>query len=88
MLDLTRLINENIDKCSRLFYDWINWEYIIDLFYIPKYNKPNVKINKFNKYMRHIECCPFQMYIHWQPAEFGSIVYSDRKLLGLDFLTP
>lgn len=81
MLDFTRLINENIDKCSRLFYDWINWDYIKDLFYIPKYNKPNVLINEFNKYMGHIDCYPFQMYIHWQPAELGSIVYSDRKFL-------
>lgn len=24
--DLTKLINENIDKCSHLFYDWLNWE--------------------------------------------------------------
>ena len=27
MQEFTRLINENIDKCSHLFYDWLNWEY-------------------------------------------------------------
>lgn len=81
MQDFTRLINENIDKCSRLFYDWINWNYIKDLFYVPKYNKPKVMIEEWNKYMTNIENYPFQMYIHWQPAELGSIVYSDRKFL-------
>lgn len=81
MLDFTLLINENIDKCSRLFYDWINWDYIRDLFFIPKYNKPKVLINEFNKYMGNIDYYPFQLYIHWQPAELGSIVYSDRKFL-------
>lgn len=25
MVELTRLISENIDKCSTLFYDWVNW---------------------------------------------------------------
>jgi hypothetical protein len=81
MQDFTRLINENIDKCSHLFYDWINWNYIRDLFYIPKYNKPNVMKDEFNKYMANIDFYPFQMYIHWQPAELGSIIYSDRKFL-------
>lgn len=49
--DLTKLINENIDKCSHLFYDWLNWEYIRDLFFVPKYNKNGVMKDEFNKYM-------------------------------------
>lgn len=83
MQDLTRLINENIDKCSHLFYDWLNWEYIRDLFFVPKYNKNDVMKDEFNKYMANIEHYPFQMYIHWQPADVGSIVYSDRKFLKI-----
>ena len=83
MQDLTRLINENIDKCSHLFYDWLNWEYIRDLFFVPKYNKNGVMKDEFNKYMANIEHYPFQMYIHWQPADVGSIVYSDRKFLKI-----
>lgn len=83
MQDFTRLINENIDKCSHLFYDWLNWEYIRDLFFVPKYNKNSVMKEEFNKYMANIEHYPFQMYIHWQPAEVGSIVYSDRKFLKI-----
>ena len=83
MEDFTKLINENIDKCSRLFYDWLNWDYIRDLFYIPKYNKKDVMVNEFNKYMANLEHYPFQMYIHWKPEEAGSIVYSDRKFLKI-----
>ena len=83
MQDLTRLINENIDKCSHLFYAWLNWEYIRDLFFVPKYNKNDVMKDEFNKYMANIEHYPFQMYIHWQPADVGSIVYSDRKFLKI-----
>ena len=72
-----------IDKCSHLFYDWLNWEYIRDLFFVPKYNKNGVMKDEFNKYMANIEHYPFQMYIHWQPADVGSIVYSDRKFLKI-----
>ncbi len=54
MQEFTRLINENIDKCSRLFYDWLNWEYIRDLFFVPKYNKNGVMKQEFTKYMPNI----------------------------------
>ena len=59
MQEFTRLINENIDKCSQLFYDWLNWEYIRDLFFVPKYNKNGVMKAEFNKYMANIEHYPF-----------------------------
>ena len=81
MYDFTKLINENIDKCSRLFYDWIVWEYIRDLFFIPKYQKSGVLKDEFNKYMGNIQHYPFQMFIHWQPADRGNIIYTDRKFL-------
>lgn len=68
MQDLTRLINEHIDSCSGLFYDWINWDYIRNLFYVPKYNKPSVMKDEFTKYMANIEYYPFQQYIYWTPG--------------------
>ncbi|MDE5583981.1 MAG: NYN domain-containing protein [Ruminococcus sp.] len=81
-LDFTKLIHENIDKCSRLFADWVNWGYIKDLFIIPGYTKKGVLVNEFNKYMSNMEYYPFQMYIHWQPTDCGSIIYSDGKFLN------
>ena len=83
MQDFTRLINEHIDSCAGLFYDWINWDYIRDLFFVPKYNKPNVMKDEFTKYMANIEHYPFQMYIYWQPKDLGGILSSDRKFLKL-----
>ena len=81
MADFTKLINENIDNCSHLFYDWVNWNYIRDLFYIPKYQKPQVLRDEFAKYMANIEHYPFQKYIHWEPEDKGNIIYTDRKFL-------
>lgn len=83
MQDLTRLINEHIDSCSGLFYDWINWDYIRNLFYVPKYNKPNVMKDEFTKYMANIEYYPFKQYIYWTPGNHGGILSSDRKFLKL-----
>ncbi|MBR1591902.1 MAG: NYN domain-containing protein [Ruminococcus sp.] len=83
MIDIAKLISENIDKCADLFYDWVNWSYIRELFCIPRYNKKGVMKQEFEKYMSNIEKYPFQMYIHWQPVDSGSILYTDGKFLGV-----
>ena len=83
MLDLAGLISANIDNCFELFHDWVNWNYIKDLFVIPQYTKKGVLKSEFNIYMKNIEYYPFQMYIHWKPEDHGSILYTDGKFLGI-----
>lgn len=83
MLDLAGLISANIDNCFELFPDWVNWNYIKDLFVIPQYTKKGVPKSEFNIYMKNIEYYPFQMYIHWKPEDHGSILYTDGKFLGI-----
>lgn len=83
MLDFNKLISENIDNCAKLFPDWVNWNYIKDLFVVPSYSKPNVLKKEFEIYMKKIESYPFQLYIHWIPEECGSILYTDGKFLSV-----
>ena len=83
MLEFTKLINENIDMCRDLYPDWINWEYIKDLFIIPKYTKKNAMKNEFERYISKITFYPFQMYINWNPKDYGNILYSDGKFLNI-----
>lgn len=83
MLELSRLITEHIDACADLFYDWVKWAYIRELFCIPHYTKKGVLKKEFEKYMDNIDYYPFQMYIYWKPADCGSILYSDGKFLGI-----
>ena len=81
--DITKLINEYIDACSRFFYDWIRWDYIKDLFVIPKYQKDGVLKKEFGVYMGNIAYYPYQMYIHWEPEDLGNILYNDGKFLKI-----
>ncbi len=75
------LIHDNIDICKDLFPDWIVWDYIKDLFIIPKYhNSQNLKY-EFEKYMENIDFYPFQMYIHWKPKDMGNLLATDGKFL-------
>ncbi len=83
MEDFNRLIAENIDKCKIAFPDWVNWNYIRDLFVIPSYKKPGVLKKEFDKFMSNNGLYPFQMYIHWEPEECGSLLYTDGKFLSI-----
>ncbi|MCI5946002.1 MAG: NYN domain-containing protein [Oscillospiraceae bacterium] len=82
-LHFNNLISNNIDNCRSLFPDWIVWEYIKDLFILPKYTKEQNQKYEFEKYMGNINNYPFQMYIHWKPQELGNILYNDGKFLEL-----
>ncbi len=83
MKDFNKLITENIDKCKEFFPDWVNWGYIRDLFVIPAYNKPGVIKKEFDKFMSKTDYYPFQMYIHWEPEDCGSLLYTDGKFLSI-----
>lgn len=83
IMDITKLISENIDKCRDLFYEWVSWEYIKDLFYHPKFKKPNILKREFDKFMAGLEYYPFQMYIHWNPCDCGSLLFNDGKLISV-----
>ncbi|MBQ4282446.1 MAG: NYN domain-containing protein [Lachnospira sp.] len=83
MEHFANLIAENIDACEHLFEDWIKFEYIKDLFVIPRQGKKNVLKAEFETFMKFYKFYPFQMYIHWSPRDCGNILYNDEKFVGV-----
>lgn len=83
--DFTALINDKIGNCEKLFYDWQRFDYIKDLFIIPKYTKQEVMKKEFGKYMSYLDDYPFQMYIHWEPRPCGNMLYNDGSFLKVLF---
>ncbi len=81
------LIHDNIDICKDLFPDWIIWDYIKDLFIVPKYQSSQHLKYEFEKYMGNIDYYPFQMFIHWKPQDVGNLLSSDGKFLDYLYLT-
>ena len=81
MLHLTKLMDENIDACRNLFPESVRFDYIRQLFVIPRYNKNDVMIAEYNKYRAKKTLYPFQMYMYWEPVDCGYLLYSDAKFL-------
>lgn len=76
-----QLIHEKIDACKYLFPDWVNWEYVRDLFVVPKRGKKKVLKEEFEKYKGNMNSYPFQCFIHWTPGDYGNILLNDGKFL-------
>jgi hypothetical protein len=80
---ITELIDNHIDACKGWFPDSVKFEYIRSLFVIPKYNKPAVMIEEYNKFRGNKNLYPFQAYMYWEPVDCGYILYSDAKFLSV-----
>ena len=83
LVDVSRLINENIYKVQRLFPDWVKWEYIRDLFFVKNAEKTGVMQTERTRFAANRNLYPYGTYLHWKPAEDGNILYNDGKFLKL-----
>ena len=84
LMEICRLISIHIDNCKKYFPDWIKWDYIRDLFILPKYNQPKVLHQEISRYRAAYNNYPFHNYIHWDPKEdAGLILAYDRKFLNV-----
>lgn len=79
--DITGIINSNIDNCRQLFEEWLKFDYIKELFIIPKYTKKNAIKNEQEIFMANRDLYPYTMYMHWTPSEHGNLLSSDKKLI-------
>ncbi len=82
-VNLNKNINNHINNCKRLFPDWINWEYLSDLFLVPNGNSTEGIKNAAAKYYENTGLYPFSMFINWDPEECGNILFSDKKFVSL-----
>ncbi len=79
METINKYISDNINRCKELFPEYVNWEYIKDLFIVPRFTQEKVIKAEFTKFMANRDFYPFQQYIHWQPYDCGGILYNDSK---------
>ena len=79
--NFNKLINENIDACSRLFPSWVEWSYIKGLFTMTKYNNSQAMIDEYDKFVKCSNFYPFGVYINWSPVDCSGFVRNDEIFL-------
>ncbi len=82
LIELHTQIKNRINNCQKLFPDWINWEYLRDLFVFPgKYNDAYMK-KIAGEYYAKRSYYPYQAFMHWEAADdYGNLLASDQKFM-------
>ena len=81
--EINLLISQNISKVKELFPEWVKWEYIKNLFIMPKGQDIESIKNESRKFSNSRLCYPFTKYINWRPADEGNILLNDEKFLKI-----
>ena len=80
--DVSDKISYYINSCKPLFPIWINWEYIKELFVVPKiHNDKQIKI-VWGYYVNHMNDFPFKLFINVR-GEFGKMLLNDYKFITM-----
>lgn len=83
VIELNKLISDRINNCKAVFPEWLNWDYIRDLFIMKDgMSEDGVKLAG-DTYQRSKECFPYKVYINWEPEDNGNILYHDKKFVTL-----
>lgn len=83
LADINNLIAQRITDVKDLFPEWVKWEYIKNLFVMPKGQNEDVIKFESNKFTHNRLSYPFTRYIHWTPQEVGNILLNDEKFLKI-----
>lgn len=83
VIELNKLISDRINNCKSIFPEWLNWNYIRDLFIMKDgLSDEGVKLAG-DTYQKSKECYPYKIYINWEPEDNGNILYHDKKFVTL-----
>lgn len=84
LITINRELSNRVGNIKPLFPDWIQWDYIRELFLMPNGFKVDGLKAAGAEYNRARNGYPFQCYINWVAnEEDGNILYSDEKFVQL-----
>lgn len=83
IIEINGLISDRINNCKSIFPEWLNWNYIRDMFIMKDGLTENGTKVAASIYYPNKHCYPYFVYINWSPQENGNILYNDKKFVTL-----
>lgn len=83
IMEINRLIQDRINNCRPHFPEWVNWNYIRELFIMPQGLTERGIRAAADLYYSNLSLYPYQLYLNWKPTDQGNILYNDLKFLNL-----
>lgn len=83
IMDINQHILNRISDCQDIFPDWVRWDYIRQLFIMPKGTTEQGVRQAAAGYYAGKQFYPYQVYINWAASDQGNILGNDRKFVTL-----
>ncbi|GHU46887.1 hypothetical protein FACS1894120_4430 [Clostridia bacterium] len=83
MFDFNQYIIDNVDSCRELYPDWVEWEFIRELFIMPRGGTDDGIKLQYRKHKDNYTKYPYNMYINWTPRDVKNLLRDDGWFLGI-----
>ncbi len=86
LVEVNRLISARINNCKDLYPSWLFWDYMRNIFIMPKGTKEAGTKEAYEYYRANYQRYPFHIYINWhfhENEDTGNILYNDAKFVPM-----
>lgn len=83
LININQNIKNRINNCRDLFPEWINWNYLSDIFIMPDGLSEEGTKKAATYYYENMNCYPYKQYMNWPAEDEGNILLNDRKFVTL-----
>lgn len=83
LITLNINIKSRINNCKALFPEWLNWEYLSDVFIMPEGDTGEGALKAAKEYYANMEFYPYKQYMNWPARNCGNILYCDKRFVVL-----
>ncbi len=83
LINLNMNIKNRINNCRDFFPEWINWEYLSDIFIMPNGTTEEGTKKAAAFYYENMNFYPYKQYMNWPAQDEGYILLNDKKFVTL-----
>ncbi len=83
LVEVNGLLSDRINNCRELFPLWLNWQYVRDIFLMPKGLSEAGTKEAAALYYANLSFYPYQVYLNWPASDQGNILFHDLKFVSL-----
>ncbi|MCR5769703.1 MAG: hypothetical protein K6G87_00565 [Butyrivibrio sp.] len=83
LVNLNKNIKSRINNCRNLFPEWINWDYLSEIFIMPDGLTEEGTKKAAAFYYENMNYYPYKQYLNWPAQDEGNILLNDKKFVTL-----
>lgn len=83
VIEINKLICDRVNNCKDIFPEWLNWNYVRDIF-VMKNGLTEEGVRAAGElYHKNKAYYPYKAFLNWEPEDNGNLLYHDKKFVTL-----